>query len=659
MYRDDVYKQFIYVSRYARFIEKENRRETWTETVKRYFDFIQEGILEKCGYDISSDREELEKAVLNHDVMPSMRGLMTAGPAAKKNSLALYNCCYFPIDNLKTFDEEMAILMSGTGVGFSVEKMNVSNLPELPDEFYDTDTTIIFEDSRIGWAKGFREYLSLLSNGQMPKWDVTKLRPVGARLKTMGGRSSGPEPLVDLLEFTKNIFKKAAGRKLTTIECHDIACKIADIVVVGGVRRSALISLSDLNDERMRDAKSGNWWLTNPHRRLSNNSAVYENGRPEMGLFMKEWLSLYESNSGERGIISRKAIKNVIENANEFRKKLFKDTVRQRETNHQFGVNPCSEIILRAFELCNLTSVQIYEDDTPESIQNKVRLATILGTFQSAFTNFKYINKKYQKNCEDERLLGVSLNGIFDNKYTNGSYYEKKYLGYPDEPTLIKFLEDLKYTAIFHNEIMSKKLNINQSVAITCVKPEGTASALNGTSSGIHPAYAPYYIRYVRNDLKDPLTKFMIKKGFPHEIDAYDPNNVICFKFPIKSSNDAIFKKNISAIEHLEIWKIYQKHYCEHKPSITVSVKESEWLKVGAWVYDNFEWMSGVAFLPAEEENMVYKQAPFTECNSDQYDELLAQMPQNINWKDLKDFEEEDSTTNNKELACQAGVCEI
>ena len=650
MWSDNLYSQFIYVSRYARYIDKENRRETWPETVKRYFDFIQEGILEKCGYDISSDRKKIEEAVLRHDIMPSMRALMTAGPAAKKNEIALYNCCYFPVDNLKTFDEEMAILMSGTGVGFSVEKMNVSSLPELPDEFYDTDTTVVFEDSRIGWAKGFREYLSLLSNGQMPKYDVSKLRPAGARLKTMGGRSSGPDPLIDLLEFTKVIFKKAAGRKLTTIEAHDIACKVADIVVVGGVRRSALISLSDLSDERMREAKSGNWWMTHPHRRLSNNSAVYENGRPDIGLFMKEWLSLYESHSGERGIISRKAIKRVIENANEFRKKWFEDTVRQRETDFLFGTNPCCEIILRPYEFCNLTSVQIYEDDTPESIQKKVEFATILGTFQSAFTNFKYINKKYQKNCEDERLLGVSLNGIYDNRYTNG---------YEGFKPLSEFLERLKLNAISTNKKYSDKMNINSSVAITCVKPEGTASALNGTSSGIHPAYAPYYIRHVRNDIKDPLTKFMIDRGFSYEVDAYDPKNVVCFKFPIKASKDAIFKKEMSAIDHLELWKIYQKHYCEHKPSITVSVKESEWLKVGAWVYENFEWMSGVSFLPAEEENMVYKQAPFEECTKEQYEELLSKMPSEINWIDLKDFEEEDSTTNNKELACVAGGCLI
>ena len=660
MHKDTLYSQYIYISRYARYIEKENRRETWPETIKRYFDFIEESLKERHDFDITPYREELETAVLEYNIMPSMRALMTAGVAARKSDVTLYNCAYLPIDNFKSFDEEMFILMCGTGVGYSVETMNVKALPIMPDEFYDSDTTIIFEDSRIGWAKGFREFLSLLQGGQIPKWDISKLRPAGARLKTMGGRSSGPQPLVDLMEFTRNIFTKAAGRQLTTLECHDIACKVADIVVVGGVRRSALISLSDLTDSRMREAKSGNWWLTNPHRRLANNSAVYDNGRPDMGVFMKEWLSLYESHSGERGIVARKALKKVIENSNKFRKDRFGDTIRQRETNHEFGTNPCSEIILRPYEFCNLTSVQIYEDDTEETIRNKVRLATILGTFQSCFTNFKYLNKKWQKNCEDERLLGVSLSGIYDNQFTNGS---KPHVIDPNtlmpSYSLEGFLESLKEEAISTNLEVASAIGIASSVAITCVKPEGTSSALNGVSSGIHPAHSPYYIRNVRNDRKDPLCQFMIDRGFPYEKDAYDDSNVMVFKFPIKSADNAIHKNDITAIQHLEMWKIYQKYYCEHKPSITVSVKESEWLEVGAWVYKNFEWMSGVSFLPAEEGSMIYKQAPFTECTKEQYEELLSQMPKECNWDELVEFEKENSTTNAQDLACVAGGCLI
>jgi len=424
--------------------------------------------------------------------------------------------------------------------------------------------------------------------------------------------------------------------------------------VVGGVRRSALISLSDLADDRMRDAKTGNWWMTHPYRRLANNSAVYKE-RPDIGVFMKEWLSLYESHSGERGIVSRKALKRVIENSNEFRKKNFGETARLRETNHDFGTNPCSEIILRPYEFCNLTSVQIYEDDTPETIRNKVRLATILGTFQSCFTNFKYLNKKWQKNCDDERLLGVSLSGIYDNVYTNGKRKTELNLesgNFELKFSLRTFLESLKKEAIETNLEVASAIGINSSVAITCVKPEGTSSALNGVSSGIHPAHSPYYIRYVRNDLKDPLCQFMINKGFPYEIDAYDNKNVLVFKFPIKSSENAIFKKGISAVEHLELWKIYQQYYCEHKPSVTISVKESEWLEVGAWCYKNFEWLSGVSFLPAEEGSTIYKQAPFTECTKEQYEELLAQMPTEIDWTQLKEFEVEDSTTNAQTLAC-------
>ena len=558
------------------------------------------------------------------------------------------NCAFLPIDDVKSFDEEMAILMSGTGVGYSVETENIKHLPEIPEDFFESETTIIFDDSRLGWAKGYREFISLLLIGQIPKYDTSKLREAGARLKTMGGRSSGAGPLVELLEFTINTFKKAAGRRLSTLEAHDIACRVADIVVVGGVRRSALISLSDLNDDRMRDAKSGTWWKTHPYRRLANNSAVYEE-KPNMGAFMKEWQSLYDSKSGERGIVSRKAIRRVIQNSNEFRERNFNNVARVRNfIDYVFGVNPCAEIILRPYQFCNLTSVQVYNDDTPDTLIRKIRLATILGTIQSCFTDFKYLKKKWKNNCEEERLLGVSLNGIYDNKFTNGESFN---LG--DDSEFKGFLESLKYEAIKTNIEMAKKIGIDSSVAITCVKPEGTSSALNGTSSGIHPAYSNYYIRYVRNDIKDPLTSFMIKEGFPYEIDAYDPKNEVCFKFPLKAGGN-ITRHNITAIKHLELWLKYQKYFCEHKPSVTISVKENEWLEVGAWVYKNFEWMSGVSFLPAEEGDTIYKQAPFTECDSKTYEDLLAIMPKYVDWMKLVEFEKEDSTTNTKELACSS-----
>lgn len=643
-----VYQEFIFVSRYAKYLDKEKRREFWQETVKRYLDSIQNLISEKQNFDIEPYLDEIRSAILTCDVMPSMRGLMTAGEALKRDNAAIYNCSYLPIDSFKALDELLYTLMLGTGVGFSVESLYVDNLPQLPEDYHDTNTTIIFEDSRLGWAKGYREYVSLLCAGHTAKWDVSKIRPKGARLKTFGGRSSGPDPLVELLEFTKTIFRKAAGRKLSTLECHDIVCKIAEVVVVGGVRRSALISLSDLNDDKIRDSKSGSWWNANGQRRLANNSAVYTE-KPDVGVFLQEWLALYKSKSGERGIVSRKAMQRVVENANEYRRSL-NNNHREREVGHDFGVNPCSEIILRPYEFCNLTSVQIYEHDTEKTLIKKIRIASILGTLQSCLTNFKYISKKWQKNCEDERLLGISLNGVFDNNLTNGT---------GDTANLIKLLEKLKKTAIDTNKEFAEKLGINQSVAITCIKPEGTTSAFNGTSSGLHPAHSPYYIRYVRNSFKDPVTEFLITTGVPWENDYYDKDNTVVFKFPIKSSKEAIFKKDRTAIEHLELWKIYQQHYCEHKPSITVSVKESEWMDVGTWCYNNFEWMSGVSFLSAEENGHSYKQAPFTECTKEEYEELLKEMPLSIDWGQLSNYEKEDQTTSTQDLACVSGYCEV
>jgi ribonucleoside-triphosphate reductase len=647
-YFNTIYQSFIYKSRYSKYLQDDHRRETWPETIARYFDFFTEHLQEQHNYTLTSGlRAELETAVLNMEIMPSMRGLMTAGPALKRDAAAIYNCAYLPIDSFQSFDEELYTLMLGTGVGFSVEAEAVARMPVVAEEFHPTDTTIVVADSRIGWAKAYRELISLLSAGQIPKYDVSKLRPKGARLKTFGGRSSGPEPLVDLFEFTIATFKKAAGRKITTLEAHDLACKVADIVVVGGVRRSALISLSDLTDERMRSAKAGQWWNQYGHRRLANNSAIYEE-KPEVGVFLQEWLSLYESKSGERGIFSRQAAISGIVRSNDFRRKHFGDDVRIREIAHKFGTNPCSEIILRPYEFCNLTEVVVRPTDDLASLKRKIRLATILGTFQSTLTKFRYLNKKWQRNCEDERLLGVSLTGIFDNTLTNGK---------DGQAELENALQELRMEAIATNMQYADKIGIPQSLAITCVKPSGTVSALVDSASGIHSRHSEYYFRYVRNDIKDPVTKFLQDAGIPWEVDAYDPNNMVAFKFPMKSPEQAIFRDELTAIDHLELWKTYQIHYCEHKPSVTITVKEHEWPSVGAWVYDNFEFISGVSFLPMD--GGTYKQMPFTDCTKDEYEALAAKMPKTIDWSQLAVYELEDTTTSSQELACVAGGCVV
>lgn len=643
------YQQFIYKSRYSRYLPEKSRRESWEETVQRYIEFMSDHIMEDYPrYKITQvEVDELFEAIATQQVMPSMRALMTAGQALYRDNVAGYNCAYLPIDSGKSLDEEMYILMNGTGVGFSVEQEYAEKTPVIHEEFHHTDTTIVVDDSRVGWTKSYRELITLLYSGQIPKWDLSRLRPAGARLKVFGGRSSGPDPLDQLFNFTVEVFKRAAGRRLNTLELHDLACMVANIVVVGGVRRSALISLSDLTDDKMRDAKSGAWWNAFGHRRLANNSAVYEE-KPDIGVFMREWLSLYDSKSGERGIFNRQAIKKVVEHANRYRSTLDGDQ-RQRDTDWDFGTNPCSEIILRPQQFCNLTEVIIRATDSLEDIKNKVRIATILGTFQSTLTNFKYINKKWQKNCEDERLLGVSLTGIMDHSTLNGSQGLVK---------LQNWLVEMKYTAIITNRELADKLGINQSVAITCVKPSGTVSALNDTASGIHPRHAPYYIRYVRNSVNDPVTAFLKDAGVPWEADVMDPNNTVCFKYPIKAPEGAKVKSELSALEHLELWKTYQIFWCEHKPSVTITVKEHEWMSVGAWVYENFDWMSGISFLP-DDGNHTYRQAPFTTCSKEEYEAMVAQMPEHIDWAYLAMFETEDATTSSQELACTAGGCEI
>ena len=629
------YQEFIHLSRYSRWLPEEKRRETWDETVSRYFNYFTEHLQESHQYKISEKlRNELETSVLGLRVMPSMRCLMTAGEALKRENIAGYNCSFVTVNRVQAFDEILYVLMNGTGVGFSVERQEVSKLPPVAEEFFMSDTTIVVSDSKLGWAKAYKELVAMLYSGQIPRWDLSKVRPAGAPLKTFGGRASGPEPLENLFNFTVTTFKNAAGRQLSSIECHDIVCKIAEIVVVGGVRRSALISLSNLSDDRMRHAKSGQWWEANPQRALANNSACYTE-RPDMGIFMKEWLALYESKSGERGIFSRdSAQKQAAKNG-------------RRDADHSFGTNPCSEIILRDREFCNLSEVVVRETDTRESLLDKVRHATILGTFQSTLTNFKYVSSTWKNNCEEERLLGVSLTGIMDNELTNGK-------GKGDIGAL---LDELREEAIKTNKEFAQKINIPQATAITCVKPSGTVSQLVDAASGIHARHNPYYIRTVRGDKKDPLTKMMVDAGFPVEDDHMNPSHTSVFSFPMKVHKSAVFRTDMSAIKQLELWKTYQEHWCEHKPSVTISVKENEWLEVGAWVYENFDYMSGVSFLPFSEH--IYKQAPYQDCDEKEYKFLVQKMPKEVDWGKLAEYEVMDMTIGSQELACAAGGCEI
>ncbi|MEX0597742.1 MAG: hypothetical protein WD512_14720, partial [Candidatus Paceibacterota bacterium] len=759
-----LFQEYIHKSRYARWLWDENRREDWNETVSRYFNFFEKHLKESNNYTLTKEiRKELEEAILNLQVMPSMRCLMTAGPALEKENVAGYNCSYVAIDNPRSFDEILYTLMAGTGVGFSVEQKYVDQLPIIAEEFYKSDTTIVVADSKLGWAKSLKELIQLLYAGQIPKIDTSKVRAAGEPLKTFGGRASGPEPLVDMFNFTIRTFQNAANRRLTTLECHDIVCKIAEIVVVGGVRRSALISLSDLSDDRMRGAKSGKWWENNPQRALANNSFVVNNGAPDIGIFMKEWLSLYESKSGERGIFSRKAAReqagkngrretdydfgtnpcclteDTIINTKELGKITIKKSIEKiesGETLHVLGYNienneviftkiiegkltrpnaelielviedelgishtlkitpdhlvwtknrgyiradsltneddleindhkkrsligklksiriiknedtydlqteTCnffandvlvhnSEIILRSRQLCNLTEVVVREIDNFETLSKKVRLATILGTFQSTLTNFRYLSKKWKENCEEERLLGVSLTGITDNVLLSGKSKNKE--------ELQDILTKLKQVAIDTNKEYAKKLGINQSTATTAVKPSGTVSSLVDSASGIHARHSPYYIRTIRADKKDPLAKLMKDMGFPVEDDVMRPQHTDIFSFPIKSPPNAIFRKDMNAIEQLELWLVYQRFWCEHKPSITVSVKEHEWLEVGSWVYNHFNEMSGVSFLPFSDHS--YRQAPYQDCTKEEYDELVKLMPKEIDWGRLIEYE--------------------
>ena len=624
------YQSFIHLSRYSRWLADEGRRESWGETVDRLITFFRNSVKNVDEHTWTDTQE----AILSLQVMPSMRALMTAGKALEKEHIAGYNCSYIPIDNPKAFDEVLYILMNGTGVGFSVERQYADKLPTVPDrEFEHTEDVISVVDSKEGWAKGFRDLISYLYTARIPKINVSKLRPAGARLKTFGGRASGPQPLVDLFDFTITKFKDAKGRKLSSMECHDIVCKTGEVVVVGGVRRSALISLSNLSDQRIRKAKMGEWWNDNPQRALANNSVAYTE-KPDVGIFMKEWLSLYESKSGERGIFSRSSAQaKAAENG-------------RRDASWDFGTNPCSEIILRPNQFCNLTEVVVRSADTMKSLTKKIQIATFLGTVQSTFTNFGYLRKRWQNNTEEERLLGVSLTGIMDSPLMNGR-----------ENGLEKRLETLRSVAVEANKYWAEKFGINQSTAITCVKPSGTVSQLVDSASGIHARHNPYYIRTVRGDNKDPLTEFMRESGIPNEPDYLKPDHTTVFSFPMMAPKGSVCRHDMTAIEQLEIWKIYAKHWCEHKPSVTISVKEDEWVPVGAWCWDNFQYLSGVSFLPFSDHT--YQQAPYQDIDEKEYKKLVKKMPTSIDWQKLQDYEKEDNTKGSQELACTAGVCEL
>lgn len=628
-----IYETFIAKSRYARYIDSDKRRENWGETVSRYFDFVTKHIQTEQNYTISAElRKELQDAVTNFEVMPSMRALMTAGKALSRDNTAGYNCSYLPVDDPKCFDEAMFILLNGTGVGFSVERQYIIKLPDVPEHIYDSESTIVVSDSKEGWSKAVRQVIAMLYSGEAPKWDVSKVRPHGARLKVFGGRASGPGPLVDLFKFLVKLFKNAQGRKLNSIECHDIMCKIGEVVVVGGVRRSAMISLSNLSDDRMRHAKSGAWWEGQGQRALANNSACYTE-RPDVGIFMQEWLSLYESKSGERGIFNREAAKNIVKQNG------------RRDPDYEFGTNPCSEIILRPFQFCNLTEIIVRADDTIEDVQRKARVASILGTIQSTLTHFPYLRKVWRDNTEAERLLGVSMTGVLDNALLNNA----------DDPELEGRLQSIKQVAIDVNKEFAEAFGIPQSAAVTCNKPSGTVSQLTDTASGIHARHAAYYYRRVRSDMKDPLTQAMIAAGVPNEPDVTKPNSTVIFTFPKKAPAGAVLRSDLDAISHLKLWLAYQRYYCEHKPSVTISVMEKEWPAVGAFVWEHFDEMSGVSFLPYD--GGTYRQAPYEDCTKEQYEAMLATMPASIDWDSI--VEMEDNVEGAQMLACTAGNCEI
>ena len=645
----DDFQRYIHKSRYARWLDEEGRRETWEETVDRYVQFFKDREADNSNIP-NGTWDSIRNTILNLDVMPSMRCLMTAGKALERDNVAGYNCAYRAVDDIRAFDEIMYVLLCGTGVGFSVERQYISDLPMVAEEIHTSGTTIVVSDSKIGWASAYRELISLLYAGKIPRWDMSRVRPAGARLKVFGGRASGPEPLEELFNFTVEVFTNAKGRRLNSLECHDLVCKVADIVVVGGVRRSALISLSNLTDDRLRAAKSGQWWVDSPQRALANNSVCYTE-TPDVGAFLKEWTALIESKSGERGLFNRVASQKIAERNG------------RRDANYDFGTNPCSEIILRSKQFCNLTEVVIRPNDTLEDLKEKVQIATIMGTLQSTLTDFRYISRKWKANTEEERLLGVSFTGIMDHPVMSGmvdlsepGIWPDWFMANHDHYSLGPVLDELKEVAVETNRVWADKLGIAPSAAITCVKPSGTVSQLVDSASGIHPRYSRYYTRTVRSDKKDPMYQFMKDQGVPVE-DAFGKESTTAvFSFPKTSPTDSVMRDDMAAIEQLELWKVYATHWCEHKPSITVYVREHEWLDVGAWVYKNFDLISGVSFLPHTDH--VYKQAPYQEISEAEYVTADLNFPE-IKWEELEKYETEDNSTVEHELACSAGNCEL
>lgn len=623
----DQYQQFIHKSRYARWLPEEKRRETWAETVTRYVGFwVDRGQLD------NKTSDKMWHAIHNLEVMPSMRCMMTAGEALDKDNVAGFNCSYLAIDSPRSFDELMYVLMCGTGVGFSVERNFINKLPTIAESFHKTDSVIVVSDSKIGWASAFRELIAMLYAGKIPQWDISRIRPSGARLKTFGGRASGPEPLIDLFNFCVEVFQKAKGRQLTSIECHDVVCKIADIVVVGGVRRSALISLSNLSDQRMARAKAGDWWRNEGHRRLANNSVAYTE-KPDFESFLSEMQTMYESKAGERGIFSRVAAQKIAGRNG------------RRDPEQDFGTNPCSEIILRSNQFCNLSEIVVRENDTLDTLKEKAEIASIIGTLQATLTDFRYLRNCWKRNTEEEALLGVSMTGIMDHYL----------LSKGESKDLSKWLEEVRDVCVATNKKWSEKLGIKQSAAITCVKPSGTVSQLVDSASGIHPRFSKHYIRRVRSDKKDPLAIFMESKGFPVEQDVMSPTSSV-FSFPVKAPKKSVTVSEVGAMQQLELWKAYQNHWCEHKPSITVYYTDSEFLQIAQWIWDNFDLCSGISLLPYSDH--VYQQAPYEEIDEAKYKELLSTVP-DVNWEGLGEFEEEDNTTGSQELACVGGACEI
>jgi ribonucleoside-triphosphate reductase (thioredoxin) len=631
------YQNFIAVSRYARYNDATDSRETWDQTVDRYTDFICSQVEKYNGYTVPAKlKARIRENILNLKVMPSMRALMTAGPALERDNLCSYNCSFIPVNSARSFDEALYVLMNGTGLGFSVESKYVSQLPPVNEHFEKTSTTVVVEDSKAGWARALREIIALLWQGQIPDYDVSKVRPAGARLRTFGGRASGPEPLIDLFHFITKTFKGAAGRQLTPLECHDMMCKIGEVVVVGGVRRSALISLSDLSDREMAKCKSGAWWKEHPHRRLANNSAVYDQ-KPSVGVFLEEWTALYDSKSGERGVYNR-------ENARRSARK-----TGRRNPDLVQGLNPCAEINLREFGLCNLSEVIVEPGDTLDDLKEKIEVATILGTFQSTLTRFKYLRKIWKDNAEDERLLGVSLTGQMGHKVLSGQ---------EGLDQLAQWLDSMKAVAVETNKTFAGKLGIKPSASITTVKPSGTVSQLTNSASGMHPWYSEFYIRSVRADNKDPMTQFMKDHGIPNEPDIYAADTTTVFSFPIAAPEGALTSADLTAVQHLDVWLTYKRFWTEHNPSITVQVAEDEWVAVADWVYKNFDDVGGVSFLPHEGSH-TYDQAPYKRCSEEEYKAVLAKMPEDIRWKDLAFYETGDQTTGSQTLACTSGSCDV